>query len=147
VSEEAAVAWLRQVIEGDKIAAMALASGGTGHWVASRNDDFDYTVHYHDGTAPEDPMADTWREDVGAHIALHDPQDVIADCEAKLAILDEHQAGSWVHEIPAEPPEPPPWQRCTAGDGRTPCKTVRLLASSFRHHPGFAEHWGETAKA
>ena len=84
-----------------------------------------------------------------AHMALNDPQDVIARCEAELAILDAH-AFDTTGKFGSEGPP-----RCTTclsdRDGYEeqweadpwPCQTVRLLASGYRHREGYAEHWPE----
>lgn len=84
-----------------------------------------------------------------AHIALNDPQDVIARCEAELAILDAH-AFDTLEKFGTEGPP-----RCTIclsdregyeeqweGDP-WPCQTVRLVASGYKHREGYAEHWSE----
>lgn len=55
--------------------------------------------------------------------------DAIADCEAKLAILDEH-----------EPSEiAPDACRCCKGSLAYPCRTVRLIGYGCRHRPGYRE--------
>ena len=78
------------------------------------------------------------------HIALNDPQDVIARCEAELAILDAHeQDEGWCLYCERN-------CKCDLGDDCVedswrayPCPTVRLLASGYRHREGYAGHWGE----
>jgi hypothetical protein len=68
------------------------------------------------------------------HICRHDPRNVVADCEAKLDILDEHpeSAGdpghcarcqNWMFAVAA------PW----------PCTTIRRMAAGYRHRPGYQE--------
>lgn len=72
------------------------------------------------------------------HIAANDPRDVIARCEGELGILDEHEreyygCGTCIEPGSAADYDPQTW----------PCKTVRLLASGYRFHPGYAEAgWG-----
>lgn len=74
------------------------------------------------------------REHAIRHIVRHGPQDVIADCEAKLAILERHLGdpdsaigGAW----------------CVVCDFQhLPCPTVRLMASGYRYRPGYQEAWG-----
>ena len=66
------------------------------------------------------------------HIIRHDPRDAVADCEAKLAILDEHGPNDTFG----------PDDICCSACGDVPqvpfpCQTVRLLASGYRHRPGF----------
>jgi len=99
---DAAMAWLRQQIEDDKAAAK-VATAGPWH---------------------ENGMA------IRGGPRSYAPQDVIADCDAKLAILEEHPesnegagCGGCQHW---------PW----------PCPTLRLLASAYRHRDGYAGHWG-----
>jgi hypothetical protein len=78
-----------------------------------------------------------------AHAALNDPQDVIARCDAELAILNKHKPEDWAEGDQccgcclsnrsdyAELDVPDPW----------PCETLRLLASGYRHRPGYQETW------
>ncbi|WP_406227353.1 DUF6221 family protein [Streptomyces anthocyanicus] len=74
------------------------------------------------------------------HIAAHDPAAVLADLDAKLAIVDWHgareatgfDADGWEHTGNA-------CQTCLAGDD-WPCRTLRLLARPFAKHP---DHKGE----
>lgn len=75
------------------------------------------------------------------HIAANDPADVLADCDAKLELVDEHGAGG--HYWPGSST-----QYCkTCGSGEPneyptdwPCRTLKLLARPFAGHP---EHKGE----
>jgi hypothetical protein len=84
------------------------------------------------------------------HIAANDPQDTIARCEAELAILDEHASdGDRIdpecvgcaarHPASCECG----WQSAGGQHWRTaapyPCRTVRLLASGYKHRPGYRE--------
>jgi hypothetical protein len=96
------------------------------------------------------------------HIIRHDPRNEIARCEAELAILDEH-ALTWpdgepeyesldepvadsrggVHYVPVRGGVVPPYVCRTCGyDDGQPCKTVRLLASGYKHRPGYAAAFG-----
>ena len=65
------------------------------------------------------------------HIALNDPQDTIARCEAELAILEEHGSEHMCYE--------------NTRDGNTwdwhigDCRVTRNLASGYRHRPGYRE--------
>lgn len=79
-------------------------------------------------------------EEQGTHIAANDPAFVIADCDTKLALVDEHpevndgDCGTCVQGS---------WGYPTHG-GSTPttfpCRTLRLLAQPFAGHP---DHKGE----
>jgi Family of unknown function (DUF6221) len=136
VSEEAAVAWLRQQIEGAKLAAGALAAYGTGQWVVTRNGDCDYTVSDRAGISEVMPLADTWREDVAALIAAKDPRDIIADCEAKLALLD--LCGRVIADGEGREYHDDGWSGLAVAR-----LSVRHLAFACRHRSGYAEHWSE----
>jgi hypothetical protein len=97
--------------------------------------------------APRFLLAFAWH---AQHIAANDPQDVIAQCEAELAILDLHEP-----VIPADFEGQEEWQECREcgpnndlsnifarpGGGETfwPCRTVRLLAGAYKRRPGFPE--------
>ena len=137
--------WLRTVIEGDKAEAAALAA------LPSVSSSWHETCSGVLETAPpdaEDPWDGTWTSGdsrLTRFIAKYDPEDRIADCEAKLALLDLHH---------------PVMENYTDGDGQSrtsyqcdecdtggspdnwPCQTVRTLASACRHREGWAEHWG-----
>jgi hypothetical protein len=131
-SEDEAVAWLRAQAEGDKRMAEGLASYGSGAWSAVKNDDLDYTIR--DDGAPTLALADSWREDAAHWIALHDPRDEIADCEAKLALIDE-LVDLRIVGI-AYPDE-------TGPEGAK--VMLGILASAYRHREGYAEHWAASA--
>ena len=156
MSDEQAVAWLRQQIEGDKAAAEVATPGPWEFEGDDPTDDELYSVH--DGEHG-DLIGQTvaWTRDRqvanGQHMARHDPQDVIADCEAKLAILDAHgvdYTGEYGQAIPGEcltcitnrDPYPESWEGDT-----WPCPTLQLLARACRHREGYAEHWGVSTPA
>ena len=88
------------------------------------------------------------------HIAASDPQDTIARCEAELAILDEHYIlfkGSsdekWEEFSVVSIGGADKDHGCVTchyyGMGGVKgygiCRTVRLLAAGYKHHPGYAE--------
>ena len=65
------------------------------------------------------------------HIIRHDPRNVVADCEAKLAILGRYarQAAKY-------------GENCMEEDRIWVLEpVVRLLASGYRHREGFKEEW------
>lgn len=70
------------------------------------------------------------------HIARHDPQDVIADCDAKLRLVGEltllRLAGIAY-----------PGEAGSEGAG----VMLGVLASAYRHREGYAEHWGAVQEA
>lgn len=59
--------------------------------------------------------------------------DAIADCEAKLAILDEH----W-HAVNGFGR---PIDKCRTCGTAYPCRTVRLVGRGYRYRPGYKEEW------
>ncbi|MFC4006606.1 DUF6221 family protein [Nonomuraea purpurea] len=76
-------------------------------------------------------------EDDLKHIAFNDPRQIIADCEADLGILDDHEPG-WAglkRDV----------RVCMACDvkrgDRWPCRTVRRIASRYRHRDGYLPEW------
>jgi hypothetical protein len=108
----------------------------------------DYIVVYDEG-APSGAQFE--------HIAANDPRDVIARCEAELAILDEHYI-LWTTDS-NEAYEEFSVVRIGGADrdhgcvcchyygqggvkGYGICRTVRAVASAYRHREGYAEHWG-----
>jgi Family of unknown function (DUF6221) len=62
-------------------------------------------------------------------IAGRDPRWVIADCEAKLAVLDEHDTRDWQVGDRSHDCQWRSW----------PCRTVRLLGYGYRFRPGYRE--------
>jgi len=139
-----AVAWLRQVIEGDKVLAETAADGSDGHWWR-RMDTYVDGTSYPVGhlISDEDPygMSEPVVYDEGRpneaqfeHIACHDPRNAIADCEAKLGILGLYDL--WA----AEPADRPALGAavCAISDA------VGHLASAYKYREGYAEHWGAT---
>lgn len=155
--------WLRQVIESDLAAAKGLLSEDWGDraWAVTACSDTGsgycpcivYQGEYKPFDQPQVPhiryIADAETPELATWIAQHDPQDVIARCEAELAILDAH-AFDTLEKFGTEGPA-----RCTIclsdregyeeqweGDP-WPCQTVRLVASGYKHREGYAEHWSE----
>jgi hypothetical protein len=135
VSADEMTAWLRAQVEADKAAAGLAAREGS---VWTEDDPLRRTgaisslggpVVYDEG-APDEHQAEH---------RVGDPRDAIADCDAKLAILDEHgpfdPASEWLSAF---------CRRCGDLDSNrvaVPCRTVRLLASGYRHRAGWQEGW------
>lgn len=62
------------------------------------------------------------------------PQALIADLDAKLAIVDEHPGdGIYVYTDDGTPA----CGMCGDGTSRWPCRTLRLLARPFAGHPDY----------
>jgi Family of unknown function (DUF6221) len=157
-------AWLRQQIEARLTRARALAAATGDTWAATRNDDFDYTVHAKAdiGVVAAEPVLDTWREDVAAWAEANDPRDTIARCEAELGTLNTHyilhredrsedyEEFSVVHIGGANQD-----YGCVTchyyGQGGVKgygyCRTVRLLGSAYKHQPGYREEWAPLTPA
>ena len=157
-------AWLRAQVEARLALAREASPKTDGHWWRRWTD----AGHYDDGTLEQvgplwsgEPVYDADGDvfggeyivvyDEGApsgaqfdHIALNDPQDTIARCEAELAILDEHKPelidyrdGDGIERasrecIACEPPGTP---------DNYPCRTIRLVGSGYRFRPGYREEW------
>jgi hypothetical protein len=147
VNDEA-VGWLRQVIEGDLAEAKGLLSKDWGDraWAVTACSDTGSgyclcIVHQGEyklpGEAQAPPIryiADAESPELAAWIAKHDLRSAIARCEAELAILDEHAEG-WQIGDPLRDCQWETW----------PCRTLRLVASGYRHREGYAQHWGEVS--
>ena len=155
-SEEEPVAWLRAAILERK--AMALAAGdddAARAWTGSDHG-------YEDGGEVHDGHDEQVVYDEGSpntaqalHIALNDPQDTIARCEAELAILDEHyilyrgDTNELYEEFSVCYPPGIPGLNCGCvtchyiGHGGVNeygiCRTVKFLASGYQHPPGYRE--------
>ena len=127
------VDWLRQEIESRKAFATLAAREFSAIWTAE---------------ADSRLVASRWiiGDDMPAtaleHIVLNDPRDVIARCDAELALLDEHppatHRATWDREERI-------CDRCRYDEGLDtfvyPCPTVLAVASAYRHRPGFKEDW------
>lgn len=92
------------------------------------------TLNYDDGGG-------VWRREDADHIVLNHPQDTIARCETELALLADHSD----FDFPANEDDGPggySWTaRCDGCGQPTPCRTARLLASGYRHRPGWLPEW------
>jgi hypothetical protein len=146
VSDEL-VPWLRAEIEADKRAASVKIirqhwSADPGSWATGT------------GIVGEDggPVAVAIGDYAAHHIVRHDPLDVLADCAAKLAVLEEHKSSGGMYPTcrtcadwspgtymgdEEEWEEPPDDVRARAH----PCKTVRLLGWGYRYRDGFNPSW------
>jgi Family of unknown function (DUF6221) len=154
-SEEEPVAWLRAAILARKAAAEAATPGP---WEFEPDDEV-FTVHDGEhGDLVGQTVAFTRHlaEANGGHIAANDPQDTIAGCEAELAILDEHYilyrsdtSEKYEQYSIISPPFPPMDCGCVTChyasqggvNGYGICRTVKFLASGYRHWPGFTASW------
>lgn len=141
------LAWLKATIEADKVAA---EKNGSEVWLAAVADDSNWLIKIEGGGSIGEScgccVCGTMHSDEAAHIAIHDPRDTIARCEAELKLLDEHQP---IVDSGRDPAWPAPGHclGCRTPDGEDyqpfPCATVRLLATGRRHRPGFKPEWVE----
>jgi hypothetical protein len=69
--------------------------------------------------------------DQAAHIVRHDPARVLAECEAKRAIMVLH-IYDWN-----------PRGLCMADDEPGPCPTIRALAQPYADHPDYRDYRDE----
>ena len=175
-SEEEPVAWLRAQVEARLALAREAAKDTDGHWWRRMADAGHFDDHrlepvghlwagqpvldidgdvfggeeivVYDEGRPSDAQFD--------HIAANDPRDTIAQCEADLAILDEHYILTSGDTNPDyEEFSVVPWgAKGGAGDqgagcvtchyygqggvkGYGICRTVRLRAGGYKYRPGF----------
>lgn len=81
------------------------------------------------------------------HIVRHDPRNVVADCESKLTILEEHQPRRCPHQAGKQLL----CSSCGVDDGwydcPWPCRTVVALAAAYRHRDGYKQRWGDLERA
>ncbi|MEU4224307.1 DUF6221 family protein [Nonomuraea sp. NPDC026600] len=132
------LSWLRATIEGDKVAAEALdgeiwtavKAHGDWHIQTSQDQTFGGDSEWGDLDPCEAVL-----------IAAHGPRDVIARCEAELALLVMHED---LHDCVTETGS----QVFPAGDrDEILCPTIRALAQARRYRPGFNLAWLEEAQA
>ncbi|WP_327584648.1 DUF6221 family protein [Nonomuraea sp. NBC_00507] len=140
------IGWLRTQIEADRATADE-AGARTWRYVPTLNAEGKPTAHGLDldelliitDVGPQDDALLQPAEAI--RIALHDPADVLARCEAELALLDAHdpKGGDGLHcpvfiEQTVDPASP--YQPAVP-----PCRTLRLLAYGYRHRPGWDAAW------
>jgi hypothetical protein len=149
--DEAAVAWLREQVQGRLVRAKA-ATEGPWAWEATGEKDNSWAVGLvqdEDGTslagqieAGQGIVIEGICEGIdghladAAHIVLNDPQDVIARCEAELGILSLHDLWASERGHPALGAA-----ACAVSDA------VRHVAVGYKHWPGYAEHYGSSVSA
>jgi Family of unknown function (DUF6221) len=128
--------WLRAQVEADKAAAVLAAREGS-EWKQDDPQRYPGQISSLGGMVVYDEGAPD--EHQAAHIAIHDPRDVIADCDAKLEILAEYETARVMYES------------ARARGGRiapgvmsgamTLRRVLDLLASGYRHRDGWQEGW------
>lgn len=106
------LSWLRAQIS--EHLAIAIAALGDGTWYET------------DGYLSDWENCRMSRVDE-AHIVANSPRDTIARCEAELRELDRH--------------EPNFADCCPLDDEVSPCESVQIMASGYRHRPGWSLSW------
>lgn len=76
----------------------------------------------------------------------YDPARVLAECQARRAIIELHELVPGEHKYRGRPAADPADTRvCHEHDGiyiaAGPCETLRLLAQPFKDHPDFLSEW------
>lgn len=159
VADGGIVAWLRAEIEADKHAANVKII--REHW---RIDWTDWAAGTGIVNEQGNPVAVAIGDYAAQHIVRHDPLDVLADCEAKLRLLDDvhvilrkgrnsdYREG-WPEGYDEFSIVGPGDSGCTACHyygmggvhGYGVCLTVRVLASAYRHREGYQPGWAPGA--
>jgi hypothetical protein len=95
----------------------------------------------------------SWAWAESAHIARHDPARVLAEVEAKRAILELHDGehdcrelitGVYPHDWPSAASwgsAGEAWRHASSDHFEGPCPTLRLLAEPYAGRPGWREEW------
>jgi hypothetical protein len=132
------IAWLREQIEGDKAAA---GTATPGPWAPDKPWLADVVVSGLLGPVADCAVGTGYRaqslEDA-RHIARHDPNEVIADCDAKLALLESH------YDYRGVCPRCFDWENKPVQRERFPCEVIRLLAQGYQHRDGYRDEWRPT---
>lgn len=152
--------WLRQQIEARRaLARHAIELGNAEVWIEQSSGIL---------VTGEPTETDTWHgtwpmgdSTLTRLMAANDPRDTIARCEAELANLGTHyiltkddrsEAFEQFCVIPH-----PGARGCDYGcvtchyqsrgsvSGEGYCRTIRLLGSAYKHHPGYREGWAVTS--
>ena len=93
---------------------------------------------------PTNEVVDYAYEGNADHIARWDPARVLAECEAKRRIVEEHK-GSWSCSVCLDymdSDEGPGGDSCeTVVMKDWPCPTLRLLSLPYADHPAWREGW------
>jgi hypothetical protein len=120
----------------------------SGHWVVKSEvgeiDDPDDWYAIEDEQSREIVVYNESRpdSDQAAHIARHDPARVLAEVEAKRAILELHKEVPHKYDThPASYCASCGDQGCCGHDVDYPCETIKALAQPYAGRPGWREEW------
>lgn len=130
------VEWLRSVLADDEKAAKAATPGP-------------WSARFQDTGAVVDPGVAFDREEGGVgwedavHIARHDPTAVLADIEAKRAVLDLYEETRDTDPESLQPPRKDLHAASTLVGGMQDGLelAVRALARAYRHRLGWKSEW------
>ncbi len=110
---------LARIAEDEAVARTAADTEGASRWATlppGETPDIDANM----GTLP--------------HITRHDPARVLAECEAKRAIIAAYREGLWV--------DPGNRQECAAAVSAEPAASMmRALAAVYADHPDYRDEW------
>lgn len=126
------ITWLRAQIEADKEAAQYAQVVAPGIWWHN-HDDAPGIIYTEEGgellRAPEEhrPLTE--------HLVRHEPQEVIARCDAGLALLDHYREMCDLLD-----PTTSARQEYILAEGAVR-RAVTLLAQGYRHRDGYREEW------
>ena len=132
-----AIEWLRQQVM-DRLEQARAATPGPWQVAQQPGRQVVYSTHF-DNDGRQGYITDVNLRENAPHIALNDPQDVIARCEAELAIVTRCEA---VLAAFADP-ERGLWPDVTRRERTHASATLHDLAAGYRHRDGYAQHWGE----
>ncbi|MFD9949701.1 DUF6221 family protein [Nonomuraea sp. NPDC059023] len=133
--EPESVAWLRSVITEDMATAKAVDSQV---WTAAQAQE-EWYIQLEQGEAfgGDAEWGDLASEEATL-IAIHDPRNTIARCEADLGLLDLHKYGEYGECVTCDVGA----QSCgCCGWGDFPCDTIKTVMSGYRHRDGFKPEW------
>jgi hypothetical protein len=127
------VSWLYGQIY-DRFRAAALMQQGFRRWREEPGDDGQVYIRADNPPRTDDPdtlVALAWDGRAGAHIAMNDPEAVMAVCRAELGIVDVHTEFYAIDATGVIRPYcstcGPPW----------PCPTIRYLHAGYSTRPGW----------
>lgn len=135
------LAWLLEKIAEDERIARECVAAESMHWKARLDYLSDVEGLYIGGYQSED-YSNMSRQGA-VHVARWDPARVLAECEVKREIVDEHRGLEW--HVNVRLPEGTP-VCSTCGDGEWyahawPCLTLRYLALGYAARSGFRQEW------
>jgi hypothetical protein len=132
--QEAALLWLRHVIEQDLAVATVTGAGGNGvrawHVASPRGKSWTQVI----GTDGQPVGLVQNQNGEHLHVTLHDPRSVVDDCQAKLGLLDFCERV--IHEDGNHVPRSDGWAGLGVARFALGC-----VAYAYRHREGYAEHW------